>query len=76
MDKNILKKYKLIKTREDKRLFCLKLDEQKNKTFNKMLSYEKLSEFSINVCFEKLTGFIVNEKRKERIVNYKEHKKF
>ena len=76
MSKDILKEYKSIKTRENKRLFCLKLDEQKNKAFNKMLSYKKLSEFSINVCFEKMTGFTINEKRKERIVNYKEHKTF
>lgn len=72
--KDLLTKYQNLKSLEEKRLFCLKLDENK-KHFN-LLSFDKLSEFTINVCFKLLTGHDVNKVKEKRHVNYKEHNKY
>lgn len=71
---NILKSYKNLKTAKEKRLFCLKLD--KNKKYNKLLSYDKLSIFSINVCFENLTNIKVNETKQRRNINFNDEKTY
>jgi len=68
------KNYIDLKSREEKRVFCFNLDV--NKTYFKYLSYEKISEFTINVCFEKLTGIKVNQVRKARNIKYIEHKTY
>jgi len=71
---NTLFKYNSLKTRDEKRIYCIKLD--KNYRYKKELLYKKISLFSLNVYFERLTGFKVNEDRKDRNVRYKDARKF
>lgn len=67
-------KYKNLKTTKEKRLFCIDLDVDKK--YYELLSYEKLSLFSINVCFEHLTGVKVNLDRERRNINFNDEKKY
>ena len=67
-------KYKNLKTTKEKRLYCINLDFDKK--YFKLLSYEKLSLFSVNVCFENITGHQINEKRKSRNINFNEEKNY
>ena len=69
-----LKEYNSLETRDEKRLYCLFLDKE-NK-YKDVLSYEKVSLFSINVYFERLTGIKVNEDKKRRHINYKDEKEY
>ena len=67
-------KYKNLKTTKEKRLYCINLDVDKK--YFKLLSYEKLSLFSVNVFFENITGHQINEKRKSRNINFNEQKTY
>jgi hypothetical protein len=71
---DILKKYKSLKTSKQKRLFCLELD--KKNEYTQLLSYEKLSDFSINVCFQKITNIKILKEREKRAIKYKEERSF
>jgi hypothetical protein len=66
--------YLNLKTIKEKRLFCLDLDL--NKKYYKLLSYDKISEFTVNVCFEKLTNINLNQIKERRHINFKDKRDF
>jgi hypothetical protein len=71
---SILDKYLKLKTREDKRRFCISIDIE-NK-YSDILSFKQLSLFSINVLFSRLTELHVEQDLKTRNTKHKEHKTF
>jgi len=71
----LLQEFKQLKTLKEKRLFALKrAKEQNNMSDIEMLSYEKLSSFSIHCLFYKSIDKKYTQKRKYKAKHNKERK--
>jgi len=69
----LLQEFKQLKTLKEKRLFALKQAKEQNNTYHiEMLSYEKLSSFSVHCLFYNSIGKKYKAKRTYRAKHNKE----